>query len=809
MPEPVLFVTQHYAPETIGSAPYCTDVAEYLHAQGRDVTVLTGWPHYPDAARFAGFRPGSNQSGRKGPVIKRLRHWLPRQRSVAGRIASEVLFLLVGIWALLAGRVRRHELVLSLCPSIFSVVLGQLATAKDGRHLVIMHDIQSGLAGGLGMVRFSLLLRMMRIVERIALNRADGLLVLSEDMRTRLRHMGVQTSIEILPIWVDPAQIQPQPHRDRTAPLLLYSGNLGRKQGLDQMVSLAERLALSRPQIGIVIRGAGGEHDALEAALVARHVTNVRLEDLVSRECLAGGLAEGDIHLVPQNPKGADFAVPSKVYNIMAAGRSFVTTAPEGSAVWRLAAESGAFMCVPPDDAPAFEAAILQLADNPGMRATMEANGRRHIERHHDRNRLLGRLDELLTMLSRDGEIMSPRARLLVLEPDSNGHTREWLGHIVDRAVGQTDLEVLWLVLARNLCDALRDRIAPLDRGRIRLVPLSAAEERACLSRHLIISGVALWWVMRRYLTSTGATAGHFLALDHLSLPFALGLGAVGRPVGGILFRPSVHYPSLGFRSRSWSEFVRDVRKSLLYRLMLLNRALAVVLTLDPFFPDYAAESYRGGHKVLALPDPAFAPPIATDAGLRGIRPPPHRKLLLLFGALSERKGILCLLEALCHVPVATAAGIAVVVAGKVAPEIRPVVRRALARLRKRQPQLWLHLEDRWLEDDEIAGLVRASAVVLAPYQRFVGSSGVLLWAARAGVPVLTQDYGLIARLVQEHRLGVTADVTDPRVLANAITHMVTEGPGGSFDPAAAEAFAAARSPVSFAATILATAGAA
>jgi colanic acid biosynthesis glycosyl transferase WcaI len=805
--ESVLFVTQHYAPETIGSAPYCTDIAEYLHAQGRDVTVLTGWPHYPDAARYAGFQPEGPRSDRAQPVIKRLRHWLPRRRSALQRIVSEILFLLAGLWALLTGRMRRHEAVLSLCPSIFAVVLGQLATAKDGRHLVVVHDIQSGLAGGLGMVRFGLLLRLMRIVERIVFNWSDGLLVLSEDMRMRLRHMGVRTAIEVLPIWVDPARIRPQPHCDRAAPLLLYSGNLGRKQGLDQVVNLAERLAFSRPEIGILIRGAGGEYAALAATLAARRVANVRLEDLVPRERLADGLAEGDIHLVPQDPNGADFAVPSKVYSIMAAGRSFVTTAPEDSAVWRLAAETGAFLCVPPHDPAAFEAAVLQLADNRDLRTTMEANGRRYIEQYHDRARLLARLDGLLTMVSRDGEILPRRTRLLVLEPDGNGHTREWLGHIIDRAAGQTELEILWLVLSRQLCDCLHDRIAPQDRGRIRLVPLSAAEERACLHRRLVISGFSRWWVMRRYLKSTGATAGHFLALDHLSLPFALGLGAVGRPVGGILFRPSVHYSSLGFRSRGWGEFVRDLRKSVLYRLMLLNGTLSVVLTLDPFFPDYAAESYRGGHKVMALPDPAFEPP--GDASLHEMPVPPERKLLLLFGALSERKGILCLLEALCHVPAGTAAGIAVVIAGRVAPEIRWVVRRALARLRKGQPQLWLRLEDRWLEDAEIAGFVRASDVVLAPYQRFVGSSGVLLWAARAGVPVLTQDYGLIARLVREYRLGVATDVTKPQTLAAAITRMVTEGPGDSFDSVAAQAFAASRNPASFAAAILATARAA
>jgi glycosyltransferase involved in cell wall biosynthesis len=211
----------------------------------------------------------------------------------------------------------------------------------------------------------------------------------------------------------------------------------------------------------------------------------------------------------------------------------------------------------------------------------------------------------------------------------------------------------------------------------------------------------------------------------------------------------------------------------------------------------------------MALPDPAFALPAATRAAATALRPPPGRNLFPLFGALSERKGILCLLEALRLIPAAAAAGIAVVIAGRVAPEIRPAVQTALARLRRRQPDLWLHLEDRWLEDGEIAALVQASDVVLAPYQRFVGSSGVLLWAAQAGVPVLTQDYGLIARLVRDHRLGVTADVTDPRILARAIYAMATDGAGEAFDPAMARAFVATHSPASFAAAILATAGAA
>jgi colanic acid biosynthesis glycosyl transferase WcaI len=53
--EPVLFVTQHYTPEVIGSAPYCADLAEGLVRRGRQVTVLAGLPHYPDPTEFEAF----------------------------------------------------------------------------------------------------------------------------------------------------------------------------------------------------------------------------------------------------------------------------------------------------------------------------------------------------------------------------------------------------------------------------------------------------------------------------------------------------------------------------------------------------------------------------------------------------------------------------------------------------------------------------------------------------------------------------------------------------------------------------------
>ena len=91
-------------------------------------------------------------------------------------------------------------------------------------------------------------------------------------------------------------------------------------------------------------------------------------------------------------------------------------------------------------------------------------------------------------------------------------------------------------------------------------------------------------------------------------------------------------------------------------------------------------------------------------------------------------------------------------------------------------------LAHRWLGDGEIAGLVRWSDVVLAPYQRFVGSSGVLLWAAAAGRPVITQDRGLLGELTRRHGLGTAVDTTDPAALAAAVAAAALDESQPPFD---------------------------
>src|SRR5687767_2560427 len=88
---------------------------------------------------------------------------------------------------------------------------------------------------------------------------------------------------------------------------------------------------------------------------------------------------------------------------------------------------------------------------------------------------------------------------ILVLEPDSEGHSQEWLRHLIDFAATD-DAPRIEIVASSSLCEALRPAIANGPHRRISLSSLSPAEQRYCTHRRLAVSGFARWWVMRRYL---------------------------------------------------------------------------------------------------------------------------------------------------------------------------------------------------------------------------------------------------------------------------------------------------------------------
>ena len=245
----------------------------------------------------------------------------------------------------------------------------------------------------------------MRLVERYALRSADRIFVLTPAMRRELIGLGVPSSmIELMPIWtqstVDPSAEQALPRRRNAEITFMYSGSLGKKQGLDKLLTLAETLARTLPNSRLLIQGEGPEKPRLQSESQRLGLNNIDFRPLAPREQLHSSLQQADVHVVPQASATAAYALPSKLFNIMEAGRAILAICDSETSVSDVIQEAGAGLCVASTEATEMEEALLRLARDSALREQFGINGQTYVREMHDRDTIISEFAQLTLPMS-------------------------------------------------------------------------------------------------------------------------------------------------------------------------------------------------------------------------------------------------------------------------------------------------------------------------------------------------------------------------------------------------------------------------
>ena len=400
----VLIVGLNYAPEPIGIGPYTSELAEYLAGCGHRVEVIAGRPYYPQWRSYPGFRRfGWRRAHENGVGVTRCWHYIPRVPGGINRVLHHFSFAMTAL-PLVAWRALRDrpDAVLCIAPSIMSALPARLGATLGGAKLWLhIQDFEVDAAFATGMVKGSRLSRILLGAERTVLRWADMVSSISPQMVTRLIEKGVapERTYE-LRNWanaVPGASTQPG-FRDEwhlgSRQVVLYSGNIGAKQGAGLIVEAARRLA-HRDDLVFVTCGEGPELARLKAQ--ADGLANVRFHSLQPAARLMELLELAAIHLLPQVDAAADLMLPSKLTNMLLSGRPVIATTLPGTGLYDEV--EGCGLAIPPGDADALAAAIVQLADDPARAAALGAAARTRAAQRWSREAILGCFERRLTAL--------------------------------------------------------------------------------------------------------------------------------------------------------------------------------------------------------------------------------------------------------------------------------------------------------------------------------------------------------------------------------------------------------------------------
>lgn len=372
----ILLYGLNYAPELTGIGKYSGEMCEWLAEHGHDVRVICAPPYYPEWQVGKPYSSRQYRAEQRNKVtVFRCPLFVPKKPKTLSRLIHLFSFGLSSLPVLFKQWLWKPDVVICIEPTFFCVPATVLfCKLRKIKCLLHIQDFELDAMLGLGLGKSGVIAQFAGQVERWFMRRFDAISTISYSMLQNAKDKTSQPEkVFYFPNWVDTDFLTPAADPDlfrkrwgiaESTRVVLYSGNMGKKQGLEIVLQAANQLR-QEPDLLFLMIGSGAAQEELVQQAEQLHLDNLRFYPLQPYEDLPALMALADIHLVVQKKGAADAVLPSKLTTILAVGGECVITAEADTELGLLCQEyPGIAKCIEPENTDALAVTLKEMLLN-------------------------------------------------------------------------------------------------------------------------------------------------------------------------------------------------------------------------------------------------------------------------------------------------------------------------------------------------------------------------------------------------------------------------------------------------------------
>ena len=363
-------IQEVYYPDEVGGAYFITKLAEGLSGS-YNVNVLCGYPVY-------------NARGIIVPKHERL-NGVDVRRCFATRFnKNKIILRLINLLTITISiffhtffRVRKHDIVFVVTtPPLLPFFISFACYMRGVKCILRIDDIYPDTLIATGLFsKENIFMKLFSYMNKILYQSFDHIVVLGRDMEHLVKKKlgSAPQQITIIPNWADIDLIKPVPKEENNLLnelglnnkfIINLAGNMGLAQGIENLLKAVEILK-DEDDIHFLFIGSGAKKKWMEKEINAKGLKNITLIDQLPRSEQQNFLNACDIGLITLLPGMTGAGVPSRLYNIMSAGKPIIAITGHGSESEFVIREEGIGWFVEAGDPKKLVDAILEAQSNP------------------------------------------------------------------------------------------------------------------------------------------------------------------------------------------------------------------------------------------------------------------------------------------------------------------------------------------------------------------------------------------------------------------------------------------------------------